>query len=260
MQFVRPYVGSPAQPQPYDVEVKVISSYYSQINGQQTNEADQRQRHLAAFRQVRADARPRQLRPAGGTNDSTSNNAFRFSIKGVQRRTKTRLERGMALAVTMLVLFGIMTVLLLGSLGQRRGNGGSGIMTVTGNAMQMSQARLQSVAAFNMAESGVEYTLQWLNGQPAPPNLSAAYAPPSVGRLSAAAPARAVVVPDPNYPGNQFSVVIYPDAGNSGNQQKKYLIESVGTSGGFTQIVQAYVEVTSLSKWLVLVDKWPANN
>ena len=169
----------------------------------------------------------------------------------------------MALATTMLVLFGVMTVLLLGSLGQPSGNGGkggSGVMANTNNAVQLSQTRLQSVSAFNMAESGVEYTLQWLNQQPAPPNISAAYAPPLWGAASVGSPARAMVVPDPNIPGNQFSVVLYPDSGNLGNQQKKYMIESVGTSSGFTEIVQAYVEVTSLSKWLILVDKWPANN
>ena len=166
----------------------------------------------------------------------------------------------MALAVTMLVLFGIMTVMLLGTLGPGGSSGGSGIMTATNNATQLSQTRIQTVAAFNMAESGVEYTLQWLNGQAAPPNLSAAYAPPLWGAVSAGSPARALVVPDPSLPGNQFSVVIYPDSGNGGNGQKKYIIESVGTSSGVSQIVQAYVEVTSLSKWLVLVDKWPSDN
>ncbi|MBV9850328.1 MAG: hypothetical protein JO250_11685 [Armatimonadetes bacterium] len=175
-------------------------------------------------------------------------------------RPHRRQRRGMALAGTMLVLFGIMTVMLLGSLGLQSGGSGSGVMANTDNAVQLSRARLQSVAAFNLAESGVEYTLQWLNQQPAPPNISAAYAPPLWGATSAGNPARAVVTPDPNFPGNTFSVVIYPDPGNNGNDQKKYLIESVGVSGGLTQIVQAYIEVTSLSKWLVLVDKWPANN
>ena len=169
-------------------------------------------------------------------------------------------RRGMALAGTMMVLFGIMTALLLGTIGLKSGNGGSGTMTQAGNAMQISQTRLQSVAAFNMAESGVEYTLQWLNQQAAPPALSASYAPPLWGAASSGSPARTVVAPDPNSPGNTFSVVIYPDAANSGNQQKKYVIESIGASGAASQTVQAYVEVTSLSKWLILVDKWPAGN
>ena len=178
-----------------------------------------------------------------------------------RRRLKARKHpRGMALAVTMTVLFGVMTMLLLGSVGQNTGSGGNGTLANTNNAVQMAKSRLQSVAAFNMAESGVEYTLQWLNQQSAPPNLSAAYAPPLWGATSVGNPARAVVVPDVNFPSNQFSVVLYPDSGNSGNAQKKYIIESVGSSGSLTEIVRAYVEVTSLSKWLILVDKWPANN
>ena len=78
MQFVRPYVGTPAQPQPYDVEVKIISSYYSLVNGQQTNEqtngSDTSQ--LSGKCVLMRDHANAVL--SGGSNDSTNNNAFRF--------------------------------------------------------------------------------------------------------------------------------------------------------------------------------------
>ncbi|MDQ2799697.1 MAG: pilus assembly PilX N-terminal domain-containing protein, partial [Armatimonadota bacterium] len=171
------------------------------------------------------------------------------------QKRPARRQRGMALASVMLILMGLLALMLIGTLS------GNGVMSNSNNALRMSGTRLQSIAAYNMAESGVEYTLQWLNQQSQPPNLSAAYAPPLWGAVAQGNPARSVVVPDATQPGNSFSVVIYPDAANGSASQKRYLVESVGTSSGFSQTVQAYIEVTSLSKYLVLVDKWaPANN
>lgn len=171
----------------------------------------------------------------------------------------------MALVGIMVVLLGILTITLLGSLAAGRGRS-SGVMTNTSNAMQMSGTRMQSTAAFNMAEAGLEYTLQWLNSLPQPPGQTAAFTPAYVWGATTAATLRAPVVLDPANPNNNFQVVIYPDAGNlptglvTGNPDKSFLIESVGVSGGQTEILQAYVRTTSLSKWLVLVNNWSNGN
>lgn len=166
----------------------------------------------------------------------------------------------MAMVSIMVVLLGVLAISLLGIAAGKTG-GHSGVMANTGDAMQMSSTRMASVAAFNMAESGVEYTLQWLNSLPDPPSYVTAFAPAFTwSSKSMLSSGRAVVTPDPSVPGSTFSIMVYPDVSNSGSTQKMYLIESIGTSGGMKQAVQAYVQVTSLSKWLVLVNQWQSNN
>jgi hypothetical protein len=179
---------------------------------------------------------------------------------------KKQARRGMALVTTMLLLLSLMSMLLLGMLANGRSTGG-GSMATTNTAIQQSGARLQSENAFNLAESGVEYTMQWMNGLALPPTNTSGFAPPFPGYSQQGN--RSILAPDPNQPTSTFSVIVYPDSSNfanvsngqtTNNAQKKYLIESTGTSGGFTQTIHAYIHVASLSKYLVLVDKWPPNN
>lgn len=176
-----------------------------------------------------------------------------------------RARRGMAMVTTMLVMFGILTIGLLGVFGGG-GAGRNGAMYSTGNAIQMAGARTQSTNAFNMAESGVEYTLQWLNSLPQPPTQTTAFTPAFTWAQTTATGLRTAVTPNAAYPGQTFQVVIYPDVNNkptgqvTGNPAKSYLIESVGRSGGETVILQAYVRTSSLSKWLVLVNNWTSGN
>lgn len=179
--------------------------------------------------------------------------------------SRKRGQRGMALVGIMIVLLGILTITLLGSLSVGRSQG-SGVMTNTSNAMQMTSARMQSGAAFNMAESGLEYTLQWLNSLPQPPSETAAFTPAFQWTSMAATTLHTPIVLDPAHSGDNFQVVIYPDTSNlptglvTGNPDKSFLIECVGVSGGQTEILQAYVRTTSLSKWLVLVNNWTSGN
>ncbi|MBV9850327.1 MAG: prepilin-type N-terminal cleavage/methylation domain-containing protein [Armatimonadetes bacterium] len=82
VQFVRPVVmiGSPptAAAQPHDLEVKVISSYYSLDNGQQTNEetngSDTSQLSGKCVLMRDSDTSP----APGGATTNPGNNAFRF--------------------------------------------------------------------------------------------------------------------------------------------------------------------------------------
>lgn len=180
-------------------------------------------------------------------------------------------QRGMALLGTMLLLFSLMAVALLGVVanstnGGSSQSGGNGTMVNTNNALQMSNKRTHSTSAFNMAESGVEYTLQWMHSLSAPPSYTNAFTPAFTWSSDATTTLRAAITPDPSNPSCTFAVVVYPDQGNiptnsvTGSSDKAYLIESVGKCNGSTEIVQAYVHATSLSKYLVLVNNWTNGN
>ncbi len=78
VQFVRPYVGNPAQAQPFQVEVKITSGYYSLVNGSQTNEetngstVSQLSGKCVLMRDHAISVQ------SGGSNQNSTNNAFRF--------------------------------------------------------------------------------------------------------------------------------------------------------------------------------------
>ena len=162
-------------------------------------------------------------------------------------------QRGMAVALSMLVLLGIMTVILVGIVAVPQGGSsrtGGDLPSTTVNALQMTEKRRTAAAAAELAASGVELTVQWLDAQPVPPPQTTAFAPALWGATLAGSPARAVLpFPDPSDPSSTFSILIYPDAGNAAAAQKKYLIESVGTSGAAVQIVRAYVQQVSYAKF-----------
>ncbi len=176
-----------------------------------------------------------------------------------------RARRGMALAVTMLLLLAVMVIGLLGMI-NTPGGSHNGLMTNTTGALQMSNRRLQTATAFNMADAGLHYTLQWLSTLPAPPSITAASGPKfqwgsaTYNADGTAAGSVTTVTPDPHNPGNTFSVTLYPDATNAGQPQKCFLVEATGTCGTTSQVIQAYIQVSSLSKWLVLVNQWPNGN
>lgn len=182
-----------------------------------------------------------------------------------------RHQSGMALLGTMLILFALMAVALLGvvsssSTGGASQSGSNGTMNNTNNALQMSSKRTHSTSAFNMAESGVEYTLQWMHSLPAPPSSLQAFTPAYTWGSDSTAALRSTFTPDPSNSSCTFAVVVYPDQQNiptntvTGSPDKAYMIESVGRCNGSTEIIQAYVHATSLSKYLVLVNNWTNGN
>lgn len=165
----------------------------------------------------------------------------------------------MGTVATMLVLMGILAMTLIGLAGNSGLQGYSGLIGTANNALQASSARSRSSAAFNAAESGIQYAVAWLSAQSQPPALTSAFAPSLWG--ATLTNTRATIMPDATDPNTSFSVRIYPDSYNNDvtsptSTQKKYLIESVGVSNGVTAIVQAYVEQKSLSQYLVLLNSW----
>ena len=172
----------------------------------------------------------------------------------------------MGMVATMLVMMGILAMTLIGTIATSTSKSYGGLMSLTGNAVQASSARVTSAASFNMAESGIQMTLSWLSSLSGPPANTSSFAPPTMwGATMVGNPARAQVIPDPSDRGSYFSVRIYPDSYNndltsSTSTQKKFLIESVGVSGGITTVVQAYVKQVSLSQYLVLLNSWNNSN
>ena len=176
-------------------------------------------------------------------------------------------RRGMAMVTTMLFLMGVMAVTLIGvvaTTGGARPGGGSGAMNSTSSTMQMSAVRMQQTIAFNLAESGVACTMQWLHHLGGPPAMTKAFPLPAWNKLPGD--------PQQVYPmgPGSFTVTIYPDSANQraatdGNILKRYMIESVGkcaapgTIGTVTSVVRAYVRQNSFGKYAFFTDKEPPN-
>ena len=165
----------------------------------------------------------------------------------------------MALAAGMLAMFGIFSLIVIGVLAGTLHGGG--LMSLTTNGDQSAARQMQSTAAFNAAESGVEYTLEWLHTLPGPPSLTHAFALPAWNG-NPGDPAGAYTLNN-----GTFTVWIFPDAANStavintnGQETaKRYLIQSTGTCSGVAQTVQAYVSLTSFGKYAFYTDRDPSN-
>jgi hypothetical protein len=156
----------------------------------------------------------------------------------------------MVMVGAMITLFLVMTIILIGVAGSSTGNSNNGLESADSGGMQMAACREQSVSAFNLAESGIEYTLQWLHEQAAPPATTVSFAPALWSGATTSTGRELVTVYNAaDASVGTFSVKIYPEYQNPGNTQKQYLIESEGTSGNFTEIVQAYVQQDSFSKY-----------
>ena len=181
---------------------------------------------------------------------------MRTSIQSLRAgRGAGRAGRGMAIVSTMLVLLGLLALTLLGVIaGTQRG--GNGLMNTTGNGLQSAARQTQSVAAFNVAESGVEYTLQWMHTLSGPPSLTTSFPLPAwTGHPGSAGVTYALG-------GGTFSVTIFPDAANQvtiingaiTSTPKRYLIQSTGTYQGVSQTVLAYVQQASFGKYAYFTD------
>jgi len=153
----------------------------------------------------------------------------------------------MALAAGMLVMLGILSLILVGVLA---GAHGGGLLNLTENGDQSAGRQMLSTAAYNAADSGVEYTLQWLHNQPGPPALTKASLLSALDTSSGGGYTLGSAA---------FTVWIFPDAANNQQTVKKYLIQSTGLCGGVSQTVQAYVSLTSFGKYAVFLDTTPPN-
>jgi hypothetical protein len=176
----------------------------------------------------------------------------------------TQNRRGMAMVGTMLVMLCLMSLVLLGVIAGATSSkvGGNGLMNTTANAIQMAQQQEQSATAFNLADAGIEYALQWIHSLPTPPANSSEFTIPSSGWSPTTTPASGTYTA--TLGGGTFAIRIYPDAQNfatnNSNPQDKYLIESVGTdASGKAAVVHAYIEQTSFGRYAYFTVSQPSN-
>ena len=175
--------------------------------------------------------------------------------KSILETVRRRRQRGMALAVGMLAMLGIFSLVLIGVLG---GAHGGGLLGLTENGDQSASRQMQATAAFNIAESGFEYTLEWMHNQGGPPNLTKATLLSALDTNSGGTY---------NLGGGTFTVWIFPDVVNqetvintNGQETpKRYLIQSTGLCNGISQTVQAYVSLASFGKYAFFTDRDPSN-
>jgi hypothetical protein len=178
-------------------------------------------------------------------------------------RTRSKLrksQRGMAFALTMLILFTVLVIALIGSIPQLSSgtsNSANGLLNFNQNAIQQTTGSLNHTVAFDDAESGIEYTLEWLHNQSPSPQNNASFAPALWNGTTSGN--RTVVPVSETVNGStvsygSFSVRIYPWTQNTSATQCKYLIESEGTYNGVTDIVTAFVQQASLSKYAYFTD------
>ena len=184
-------------------------------------------------------------------------------------RTRRKSQSGMVFAMTMTVLFVIFCAAVIGTLALRPGSSsaGNGLFNLADNARQASVADLNQSLAYNLAESGVMYTVQWLSQQnpppsnPSSPNLP--YAPQfwnGVLDTSTTPNRESITMPVSGASDTgKFAVLVYPNIDSINQTQKKYLIESIGAYRGVQEVVQAYVEQDSFGKYAYFTDNSPPN-
>jgi hypothetical protein len=114
------------------------------------------------------------------------------------------------------------------------------VLSITANTLyQNNQQQLRSMA-FNIAESGAEVGVYWLQCQSSPPTYTLEW-DPFGGQQSL---------------GNgTYQVVIYPDANNVTNYLKSYRIVSVGTIGTISKKIEVVMKQATFGKYAYFTDK-----
>ncbi len=180
--------------------------------------------------------------------------------KGLWTRPRSATRRGMAMVGTMLILFLLMGITLLGVIVGT--HGGNGLTTTTGNAIASSRRQAFSVASFNVAESGVDYAIQWLSNQQYPPGLTPDKSFPLPGWNGNPGDAGHPYSVSSGNQSGSFTVTIYPASINAASRINggpiEYIIESTGTCQGVSQIIRAWVKVASFGQYAFFTDNDPA--
>jgi hypothetical protein len=170
-----------------------------------------------------------------------------------------------------------MAVMLVGTLSPGRKVDPNGAMNTGTNSVIMVQKRLAYMTAFNNAEAGVEYTIQWLADRAQVPVNDGAFVPTAATPSDTATFNGGNTTVDPNYsnvamPTGSFSIRVLPSANNPSSagsvtvNKAYYMIESIGYSGtiGATNtvrtIVHAYVWQQPVSKYAYLIDSEQSGN
>lgn len=147
--------------------------------------------------------------------------------KKLEAPTTVRRERGAILMLTMLIMV-LLTCMAIS------------VLTLTANAIYMSNIRRMQADAFNIAESGCEITALWFRNLSAP-EIRLTPFQPNITKYDLA--------------GNTYSVTVYPDADNAVNFLKTYTIQSTGTVKGKSVTVEIVIRQASFGRFAYFTDK-----
>lgn len=169
------------------------------------------------------------------------------------RRPRRKDQRGMAFVATMMILFIVMAALLIGiaynNVSGGSGSNGNGLMATVNNGAMSANARMNSAQAFDLAESGLEYTCEWLSEVGSPPNPSTSnpsFCPWGWGQFPSNWSSTHATV---DYGAGSFSVILYPLSTNTQGNGFGYLIESQGQASGASVTLQAYITQTNFGHY-----------
>jgi hypothetical protein len=170
-------------------------------------------------------------------------------------RLRRKRRHGMALLTVMIVLMIIFAVSLMGV---AAGTGGVAGTTQTG--LTATRLRLQSAEALNLAENGVNATLQWLTNQTAPPQFTSAFAPANFWGGTVVNGYSQVTFSLGEGKTGTFRVRMYPYSQNATEEQKNYLIESIGSYQGREVIMRVVATQDTFAKYAYFIDHAPVTN
>ena len=117
---------------------------------------------------------------------------------------------------------------------------GMAILSLTLHGLHMTRRTQGKMVAFNLAESGMDRAIRWLQDQPSPPD-TLNYFDPFGG--------------DQQLGAGTYSVVIVPDPLNFNTSQKEFKIVATGVSGLETDVVELVVRQSSFGKYAYFTDR-----
>lgn len=131
------------------------------------------------------------------------------------------------------LLTAVMTLMIVATTGMA-------IVTLTLHGLHTTRHIQGKMVAFNLAESGMDRSIRWLQNQATPPDSDTAFDPFDGDQLM---------------DGGSYSVVIVPDPINVQSTLKKFRIIATGVSGAERDVVELVVRQASFGKYAYFTDQ-----
>jgi hypothetical protein len=196
-----------------------------------------------------------------------------YLTKKQSRRSPQKQENGMAMVGTMLVLLGITSVVIVGTLKSL-----SGARVFNGSLSEESHNQLsQSTQVGNryqaevLSETGIRLSIQWLVERTTAPTNTSAFSPGSVSSFYGGTessgwtkitlsqgPSTTQLTNIPQVSGDIY-VRFYPFTSNATGSRKMYAIESRGEYMGFVFLSRVFVRQNSFARYAYFSDVCPTS-
>ena len=187
----------------------------------------------------------------------------------------TSPESGIAMVGTLLVLLGITSLIVVGTLrnsdtSERSGSGS--ISEESGNEMAQVRRRGNYYQAQSLSESGIRMAIQWLVDQTTTPSNTTAFAPSSLtsfygattqsnnwSMLSLTLGPSGTQLSGAGQVTGEIWVKFYPYTSNATSGRKMFAIESEGRIGGRTYLSRIFVRQNTFAKFAYFSDVCPTS-